>query len=52
MVAADRQREASGEGHEHGGRPGGDPLQGLPPELREQLQKALRERGGAGGGRP
>lgn len=52
VVAADRQREASGEGHEHGGRPGGDPLQGLPPELREQLQKALRERGGAGGGRP
>jgi tetratricopeptide (TPR) repeat protein len=54
VVAADRQREAAGDGHEHGGRPGGDrdPLQGLPPELREQLQKALRERGGAGGGRP
>lgn len=50
VVTADRQREASGEGHDHGGRPGGDPLQGLPPELREQLQKALRERGGGGGG--
>lgn len=52
VVAADRQREASGDSHEHGGgRPGGDPLQGLPPELRQQLEKALRERGGAGGQR-
>jgi hypothetical protein len=52
VVQADRQREASGpsDSHEHGG-PGGDPLRGLPPELREQLQKALRERGNAGGRR-
>jgi len=50
VVAADRQREAGGDSHGHGG--GAPDLQGLPPELREQLQKMLRERGGAprGGG--
>jgi tetratricopeptide (TPR) repeat protein len=54
VVAADRARESSGGGDAHGGHggPGGaDPMQGLPPELREQLQKMLRERG-AGGGAP
>ncbi len=54
VVRVDRQREAGGgegDGHGHGGgRPGADPLQNLPPEIRAQLEKALRERGGAGGG--
>jgi tetratricopeptide (TPR) repeat protein len=54
VVAADRQREASeggGPGHDSHGPPGGRPgsLEGLPPELRQQLEKMLRERGGAGG---
>lgn len=50
VVAAERQREAGGDSH--GGHGGSDPMQGLPPELREQLQKMLRERGAAprGGG--
>lgn len=52
VVAADRAREAGGDAHGgHGGPGGADPMQGLPPELREQLQKMLRERG-AGGGAP
>lgn len=51
VVQADRAREAGqGEGHEHPR--GADPMQGLPPELREQLQKMLRERGQRGGGAP
>ncbi len=48
VVQADRQREAGG-GDSHGGHgAGADPMRGLPPELREQLQKMLRERGGGG----
>ncbi len=50
VVQADRQREAAGGGEAHGHGPGGaDALQGLPPELRQQLEKALRERGAPGG---
>lgn len=48
VVQADRAREAGG-GDNHAPH-GADPMQGLPPELREQLQKMMRERGGRGGG--
>jgi tetratricopeptide (TPR) repeat protein len=49
VVQADRQREAGGDAH--GDAHGNDPMRGLPPELREQIQKMLRERG-TGGGAP
>jgi hypothetical protein len=47
IVEFDRARAAGGgaegeHGHEGGGR---DPLQGLPPELRRQLEEALRKQG-------
>ncbi len=49
IVEFDRQRAAGGgaeggEGHGHGA-PGANPLESLPPEIRRQLEEAMRKQG-------